>query len=240
MWDEQIPSFASQYRVIRYDARGYGRTESGDVEFSNRDDIAALLDHVGAPSAFVLGSSRGGIIALDFTLEYADRVDALIFAAGGIGGFQAEDDELGKAFGEQAEAAWEAKEWERLAELDVAYWVDGPGQPPGRADPEVRRSVLEWDLANYRPEKAEGKPRPLEPRATDRLAEVRVPTLVLSGDLDDAGTQAACRRLAEEVEGARLEVFPGVAHLMNLEQPERFNRIVMEFLAEVSLSGARP
>ena len=67
MWDEQVPAFAERYQVIRYDTRGFGRTETEEVEFTNRGDAAAVLDHVGASSAYVVGQSRGGMIALDLT-----------------------------------------------------------------------------------------------------------------------------------------------------------------------------
>ena len=233
MWDDQVRAFSDRYRVIRYDTRGFGRTETDAVEFSNRDDLAAVLDRVGAASAYVLGASRGGMIALDFTLESPDRVDALIVAAGGIGGEPAEPTPEQKAFFDEAERAWGAREWERLAGLETSYWVDGPGQAAGRVGPAVRDRVHDWILTNYLAEKEEGKPRPLDPPATGRLSEVGAPTLVLIGNLDDVGTQAACRRLASEVAGARLEVFEGAAHLINLEQPDRFNRVVLDFLAGV-------
>ena len=90
MWDEQVPAFSERYRVIRYDTRGFGRTETEDVEFSNRADALAVLDHVGAASAFVIGQSRGGMIALDLAIEHPERVDALVSVASGIGGYKAE------------------------------------------------------------------------------------------------------------------------------------------------------
>ena len=237
MWDEQVAAFADQYRVIRYDTRGYGRTETEDVPFSNRADLAALLDYLGASSAYLLGASRGGMIALDFTLERPERVDALIVAAGGIGGYETQASAEEKAFGEEAERAWEAREWEHLSDMETAYWVDGPGQSSDRVDPAIRERVHDWILSNYRAEKAEGQPQRLDPPATGRLAEIRVPVMVLIGDLDDASTQESCRRLAAEVPNGRLETFNGVAHMINLEQPERFNRVVLEFLAEVAVAS---
>lgn len=230
MWDPQVPTLAKEHRVVRYDTRGYGRTETEDVLFSNRADLAALLDHLEIPSASVLGISRGGIIALDFTLERPDRVNALIVAAGGISGFQPEVDPGQEEPWEEAERMWEAKEWDRLADFETAYWVDGPGQPATRVDPSVRQRVHGWILSNYRAEKPWGDAQPLDPPAAERLREVKAPTLVLVGDLDDAGTQVACRQLAQGIPGSRLEVFPGVAHMLNLEKPERFNGLVREFL----------
>ena len=88
MWDDQAAGLSDRYRVIRYDTRGYGRTETEAVEFSNRADIAALLDRLGEASAHVVGLSRGGVIALDFAIERPDRVRSLVFAAGGISGYE--------------------------------------------------------------------------------------------------------------------------------------------------------
>ena len=69
MWDEQMPAFAERYRVIRYDTRGFGRSETEDVEFTERGDAAAVLQHLEAGSAYVVGQSRGGNIALDLALD---------------------------------------------------------------------------------------------------------------------------------------------------------------------------
>ena len=82
-WDAQVPVFAEHYRVIRYDTRGWGQSETEQVEFANRADLATVLDQLGERSAYLLGLSRGGSIVLDFALDYAERTDALIFAAGG-------------------------------------------------------------------------------------------------------------------------------------------------------------
>jgi 3-oxoadipate enol-lactonase len=234
MWDDQVPVFAERYRVIRYDRRGYGRTESDDVEFSNRADAAAVLDHAGAASGYVVGQSRGGMIALDFVIERPERVDAFISAASGIGGYQPQrPDDTEPPPWEEMERLWESKEWAPLAELETQVWVDGWGQPRTRVDAEVRRKVHDWILATYQAAKPEGKPQPLDPPAVQRLAEVRVPTLVLTGEVDEAGGVEAGQHLAASVAGARLVEFPSVAHMIQLEQPDRFNELVLEFLAEV-------
>ena len=90
MWDEQVPRFGERHSVIRYDTRGFGRTETDDVEFANRDDAIAVLDHLGVASAAVVGQSRGAMIALDLALDRSDRFDALVSVAGGIGGYEPE------------------------------------------------------------------------------------------------------------------------------------------------------
>ena len=238
MWDGQVPAFAERYRVIRYDTRGFGRTETDDVEFSNLEDARAVLDHFDVPAAFVLGTSRGGIIGLDFLLAYPDRVDAFVSIASGVGGYEAELPEGTPAEPwEEMERLWEAKEWEALAELETQTWVDGWTQPQTRVDPEVRRTVKGWILENYRAEKTEGKPQPASPPAAERLGEVNLPVLVLVGDVDEAGAVAGGRHLAASVTGAKLVEFPGVAHMIHLEEPERVNELVLDFLDGVAAAG---
>ncbi len=231
MWDDQVAALKDAYRVIRYDTRGYGETETHAVEFSNRADIAALLDHLGEPAAHVVGLSRGGQIALDFAIEMPDRVRSLTVVAGGIGGYESPDEVPAETW-EPVEAMWKQKEWDRLTDWETAFWADGPGQSPERV-PEVRRRVHAWVLENYRAEKEEGQPQPLDPPAVGRLGELKAPLLVMLGTLDDPGTVESMRRLAEMVPGARLEEFES-AHMVNLEHPDRFNRVLREFLDEVS------
>src|SRR5687768_16351267 len=120
MWDGQMPAFAQRYRVIRYDTRGFGLTETEDVEFSNRADAAAVLDHVGAEAAHVVGQSRGGMIALDFVLDYPERVRSFVSVASGVGGFVPQLPE-GTATPpwEEMERLWESRDWAPLAELET-------------------------------------------------------------------------------------------------------------------------
>lgn len=233
MWDDQVAALRDSYRVIRYDTRGFGRTETDAVEFSNRADIAALLDRLDAESAHVVGLSRGGSIALDFAIEYPDRVRSLVVAAGGIGGYESPDEADASTFA-QPDAWLEARDWESLSDWETAYWADGPGQPPDRVDPALRAKVHDWILTTYQAEKEEGEPQRLDPPAVGRLGELRAPLLVMLGTLDDPGTSESMRHLAQVVPGARLEVFEASAHMLNLEQPERFNALLLEFFGEAT------
>jgi 3-oxoadipate enol-lactonase len=231
MWDDQVPALAESYKVIRYDTRGFGRTETDEVEFTNCGDAAAVLDHVGAESAYVVGQSRGGVIALDLAVDQPERVDALVSVAGGISGYESElPDGTDMPPWDEMERLWESKDWAALAELETQVWVDGWGQPPTRVDPELRGKVHGWILAAYEAGKAEGKPQPLEPSAAERLGEVRIPTLVLIGDADEPESVATERHLAASVPGAQVVEFPGVAHMIHLEEPERFKQLVLDFL----------
>ena len=110
MWDPQWTGLAAGHRVVRYDTRGFGRTETDDVEFSNRADLVAVMDTAGLASAVLVGSSRGGSIVLDTALEFPGRV------AGGLTsrpGARAGNDKAGPRAG-----------------LDLAVLVAGRGFEP--------------------------------------------------------------------------------------------------------------
>ena len=205
MWDEHVPAFtAAGHRVIRYDTRGFGRTTSEDVPFSNRADLCALLDHFGVERTALAGLSRGGTIALDFALENPDRVSALIIGATSPSGFDFAEPEM-EPLWEEMERLEAADDWDAVVDLGTRLWTDGLGQPEDRVSPDVRRRMRTWDRDNYRGQ-GQGQPQPLQPSATGRLAEVHVPTLVTWGDLDVPGVPPA----GSEVHGDRTRWLPSI------------------------------
>lgn len=233
MWDAQVPVFAERFRVIRYDTRGYGRSRTQDTEYAERQDLLDLLDYLRVPAAHIIGISRGGGIAIDFTLEHPARVTALVVVASGPSGMdwpEDFDDPVGMAAEAAIQAAAEAGDWERAAALESAFWTDGPGQPEGRAPAEVRERVRGWCLDQYTRKDGKTTQKRLEPPAASRLQEIRVPTLVLVGDVDEKATRIMADAAASGIPGAQRVTFRNAAHMIPLEAPEEFNRIVMSFL----------
>ena len=231
MWDAQVPPLSAHHTVIRYDTRGFGKTESEAVEFSNRADLVAALDHAGVERAILVGASRGGIIALDATLEFPGRVAGLVSVAGGVSGYQSPVGSGDDATWDEVERHWKAKEWEWLADFETAFWCDGPGQSSDRVAPEIRSLVHGWILENYRAEKPEPTPQPLDPLAAGRLGELAIPLLVMIGLRDEAATVDAGRFLALTTTAQLLEF--DTAHMINLEQPERFTKALGEFAESI-------
>jgi 3-oxoadipate enol-lactonase len=235
MWDEQMDALTERYRVIRYDTRGYGKTTTEAVSFSNRQDLYDLLKHLGVEKAHVLGISRGSMIATDFALEHPEMVSALVLCAPGVGGFQAENppqEEIAR-FAKMDEL-WEAGKFDELAELEADVWATGFGRSAEEADPRVKERVFQMVRENYRTQTVEPAPQPLDPPAYGRLDEIKVPTLVIIGNHDTAGTRASADVLAERIPGAKKLVIEGTAHMINMEKPEEFTRAVLDFLEGVS------
>jgi pimeloyl-ACP methyl ester carboxylesterase len=137
-------------------------------------------------------------------------------------------DEIRQGWAEE-EAALKAGDMERAVEINLRMWVDGPFRAPDAVDPAVRPRVYEM-LTHNLPREGEGEARDLEPLAAGRLGEISAPTLVVVGDKDAPEIVASSRLLAAEIPGARLEVMFDVAHVPNMERPDEFNRIVLEFL----------
>lgn len=222
MWDAHVPALAKRFRVIRYDLRAHGGTPAPADSFTWWRDLAEVLDAAGVRRAHVVGLSHGGRIALDFALAAPERVDRLVLAGAGIGGFQ--QTELPPGFGPILEAV-RAQDFElaaaRLAETEVFAVPDADS---ARVRTMVRASAPLF-RANPRLE------RPLAPPAISRLAEVRCPTLVIVGGEDLAHNRLCADTLARAIPGARQVVVAGSPHLVNYHDPVAFDRLVIEFLA---------
>jgi pimeloyl-ACP methyl ester carboxylesterase len=238
MWDEQVARFKDRYTVVRFDLRGFGKsTTSRDVPYSNRDDLLHVLDHVGVEQTHLVGNSCGGATAIDFALDNPRRVRSLTLVAAGLGGFEAPDDPRAQALEEPWERLYEAKDYDAIVDLETQEWTDGPGQPTTRVDPEMRRKMIEWNLDNYRAEQENDNNQRLDPPAAERLSEIDVPTLVTWGKFDVSSIDVIAEKLVAGIKGARSKVYPDVAHMVSLERPEEFDRVLDEFLAEVDATA---
>ena len=177
------------------------------------------------------------MIALDFSVEQPERVKSLVWVAGGLRGFETDDDPRLAAIWPEMERLEEQKEWEPLVELETQIWTDGPGQSPDRVDPSLRQQMIEWNLENYRAEQPADQAIQPEVPAVQLLDRLTMPTFFIWGTFDEQPVGVTGRKLAAEVRGARSHVFEGVAHMVNLERPDEFNRLVGDFLDEVDASA---
>jgi len=233
-WDAMIPPLVSAgYRVLRYDVRGFGDSTTEDVEFSNTDDLRAVLDATGTRQVAIAGNSRGAMISLDAILETPDRFVAYVWVGGGISGYEApiEPPAAEQALDEAWEPAEQAGDIEAMADIDRRMWLDGPGQPPTRVPAAIRKAFMVMDRPLVDPKTVFGKPKAAEPPAATRLADLKIPTLIVIGELDSARTRASAAHLAVNAPNARLESWPDVAHLIGMEQPERLAAAIVDFLA---------
>jgi pimeloyl-ACP methyl ester carboxylesterase len=219
MWDGQREAFAERWRVISWDMRGHGETESPDdpAQYSTDHTVAdmrALLLELGIRRAIIGGLSLGGYVSLAFHAAHPEMVRALVICDSGPGYRNPE-----------ARAAWNERAFRRAAELE-----SGGLDVLARSSREMRDAVRHHRSAKWLAHAARGMLAQRDGRVIDTLPGIRVPTLVIVGDQDEPFL-APCRYMAGKIPGARLEVIAGAGHSANLDQPEAFNRALGDFLA---------
>jgi pimeloyl-ACP methyl ester carboxylesterase len=233
-WDVVVaPLVAAGYQVIRYDARGYGRSTTEDVAFSPRADLRAVMDACGVDRAALVGNSRGGALAFDAAIESPERVVAVVGVAAGVGGFDGGETPEEKAIFEAYEAVDEAEPFDAVAltDFETAVWGDGPGQPVGRLRADARALLTEMNLPLNDPANVKGREIKLDPVASERLDELRCPVLAVAGGLDFSEVAATARMLESDAPDARAVIWDDVAHMIGMEQPDRLAAEIVAFLA---------
>ena len=234
-WNNEFAHFANHFRVLRYDMRGYGKSEPVDGEYSHLQDLTALLDHLHLDQPLILmGCSMGGGMAMDLALAQPARVRALIMVDSGPTGLELDVSELA-AF-EEAEEAYNAGDLDLTAEIETQIWFDGLGRTPAQVDPAMRRLAYEMNRNALSHEaKKVGKRLPdAQVPAVGRLNELDMPVLVIVGANDIPYMLAAADYMVEKIPSARKETIADAAHLPNLDQPGEFRRIVTTFLDAVT------
>jgi pimeloyl-ACP methyl ester carboxylesterase len=212
--------------------RGFGQSSVPSGPFSFSDDLAGLLGALGIARAHVLGMSMGGGASIDLTLTHPELVSALVLGGSALGGYN-NPDEGNDPREKEYVAAAQAGDLERLADLAVDVWVVGDGRDAEQVNPTVRQRVRAMTLHNLALGTDESLARELDPPAVGRLSAIRVPTLVIVGDCDVPGIRKIADVLAGDIAGARKVIMHDTAHVPNMEQPEEFNRLVLDFLAGV-------
>ena len=216
MWDDQHRALGDRWRVVSWDMRGHGQTDSpaDPKQYSAAltvADMRALLQHVGAARAIIGGLSLGGYVSLAFALAHPEMTQALVICDSGPGYRNAE-----------ARAQWNQRAQERAANLE-AKGLDALARRSRETQQAVHRSAQ--GLAHA----ARGMLAQEGSQVIDGLAGIRVPTLVIVGDQDQPFV-APSEYMAKKIAGARLAVIPGAGHSSNLDQPETFNRVLRDFL----------
>ena len=230
MWDDQLQEFSKQYKVIRYDMRGYGKSNNPkeDEPYSNHEDLKALLDYLKIPNANILGLSLGGSNAINFTLEYPEYVKSLILADPHINGYNYSKDFL----------VWITSLFkiarEKSLEASLDAFLDGALFKSAMEKSSVADKMRDlvstysgWKLLHNDPVSE------TDPPAYDRLSEITCPVLVLVGGLDIVDYRSIADKISSIVPNARKSVIKDVGHMSNIEDSETFNKHVFEFLSSV-------
>lgn len=232
MWASQMPALTQRFRVIRYEHRGHGGTGAPGGPWTIEDlgsDLLAVMDEAGVERASVVGLSLGGTVAMWVGMNHPERVDRLVIAC--------------------SRASWPPKEmWaERIEKVRAGRPSDLLGTLLGRwftpgftqAHPEAA-FLVESMLDTVSADGYAGCCGALsEVDLSPGLGAITAPALVLAGSGDPGVPIAAAASLAESIPGSSLQVISPGAHLLNVEQPDRFNAAVIDHLAGDAVERGR-
>lgn len=235
-WNNEFAHFSQNYRVLRYDLRGYGKSEPVDDEFSHLQDFIALLEYLKLDDPLIImGCSMGGSLAMDFALLYPSRVKAIMMVGSGPSGLEL-DIPTPPKFAE-AEDAYNAGNMDLVAELETQIWFDGTGRSPDQVDPTMRQLAYDMNrLALSHEEKGLGKRLPdSESPAAPRLSELTATALIIIGEHDTQYILAAADYMIDNLPSVQKAIIEDAAHLPNMDHPHQFQQIVSSFLAKLNL-----
>jgi pimeloyl-ACP methyl ester carboxylesterase len=243
-YEGQLRHFGRRYRAIAFNARGYPPSDVPEAVTSYSqaraaDDILAVLDHLGLDKAHIVGLSMGGFATLHFGLRHHDRALSLCICGCGYG---AERDQR-ETFRAEADATAAILRRDGMAAFAERY-AQGPSRvqyenkdPRGHA--EFKRMLAEHSAeGSANTQAGVQKERPSLYDLTDAMARITVPTLVVTGDEDWPCLMPGIL-MKRSIPSAGLAVLPNTGHALNIEEPEAFNHLVGDFLAQVS-SGRWP
>jgi pimeloyl-ACP methyl ester carboxylesterase len=244
-WLLQVPAFAERYRTIVFDNRGVGRSDKPTTAYTIHemaDDAVGLLDQLGIARAHVLGVSMGGMIAQELVLRHPTRVRGLVLAATFPEPDAATEEQRTVLFTQMGGTITET------GEMRIDVTAMNPLMFFQHLLPLVfNPSFIQTELPKlmqlfsgalqygFSFEAILGQLQAvMAHKATDRLAGIAAPTLVLTGDADRLISPANSQVLARTIPGAKLVTIAGGSHAFNIETPDLFNRAVLDFLATLA------
>lgn len=226
-WDDQIDALSGEYRVIRYDARGYGRSPLGAAPYAHHTDLAAVLRALNVDRPHLVALSNGASIAVDFAIYSPDSVRSLAIGCAPMRGH-----DLGPEFMEGMRAVILSGAAGRKDECRAAIWRFAPlrvaATIPAARERIDRMMVEDHAFAYARPDAP--KRGFIEPPTSSRFAEITAPTLVIVGDGEMPTLADQGALMAQSIPGARLQLIRGAGHIVNIEQPAAYTQVVQEWL----------
>lgn len=237
MWDPQWEAL-TDFDLTRVDLRGFGQSTRPPVggAFSHADDVVSVMNEIGLDRPHVVGASFGAGVAVEVALTEPQRVASLVLAPPGGALLSELTDDL-RAFFAAERQALEGGDLSAATDANIDAWVIGSGRSRDEVDPQLVEKVRHMQLDAFAAASALGdvEADECDPPALQRLQDVAVPALIISGTHDMDTTAAAARDLCARLPTSECEVWPETAHLPSLERPREFTRRLIEWLS--SLDG---
>ena len=236
MWSEQMIGVAVQGKAIAYDRRGFGKTRYVPEDYSSVADLIAVLDALAdGRKALLVGCSQGGRVALDAALEHPTRVSGLVLIAPNVTGAYESDKspEISNLLAEQAKAIKNG-DIDTVNAIKARLWLDGPLESEGRVSGKPRDLLLDMNsiVLRAQPTGNDLDVAQISP-AFDRLAEIKVPALMIWGELDFPHIKERCQVVANRMSNCATLEIADSAHLPSLDKPNEVTAAIVKFARRV-------
>jgi pimeloyl-ACP methyl ester carboxylesterase len=225
MWDPQFAELAKHYKVIRYDLRGYGKTDKPieGLRYSHAEDLHKLMWFLGIPKAHLVGLSMGAFVAVDFLALYPKEVLSVTVAAGGIRDFFGPIDPNAAEFIKKQGIEAYKKQW-----LEKVLGMCGPKK--NEIQPKLQQMINDWSAWQVlHTELFQQINPPVAVQLKNKQPDV--PVLILIGKNDSEMSIQSEENLAKILPKAGKKYLSATGHFSNMESPEEFNKALTDFLA---------
>jgi len=230
IWDDQFEPLSHSYRVLRYDVRGFGKSSMPEegVPYSHHDDLKALMNHLRMPKAHICGFSMGSSIAVDFVLANPGMGRSLIAVGPWVSGHDSPSvreaysllDEIRDILEKEgAKAAMD--HW---CKSTFAGALDTEGVERTR---QIGIDYSFWHLTHVDPAVY------VSPRAVQQLEKITQPTLVVTSEFDLKACKEFADLMEQKIPDSRKVEFKEAGHVMHIDKPDEFNRLVLDFIASL-------
>jgi pimeloyl-ACP methyl ester carboxylesterase len=232
IWEYQIQTLSKYFKTIRYDLRGYGKSETPAESFSNEVDLKTLLEGLGADKVILVGSSSGGGVAADFTLKYPDAVKSLILVSPSITGcrypFRLTLEAM-KCISSLRSRGFDYAIENFISNPFWQYLIPSDDNPSAKALVlqvlKTQKNFYSWNFKlSLR----------LKPYAVKRLGDIHVPTLIIMSDKDKPFNLAIGDYVHKNIKNSSKIIFSDCGHLPFVEKPEEFNMRVLDFIKTIN------
>lgn len=234
-WDLQFADLSKKYKVLRYEVRGYGRSALPDsIEvYRDSDDLDALMDFLKIKKAHICGLSLGSVIAIDFALAYPGKCRSLIPIGPRVAGDGTDEyknknaDSVRTIIAKVTEIAKTKGAKEATDYLWTGDHAMGKTVVTTRTRQALLRMGYQYSWWRYL---HSSKREQVFPMAIKKLNEIRIPTLIVTAEYDLDLCKDVAAIMAKEIPGAKLVSIKKAGHIMNMDQPEEFNKIISKFI----------
>jgi pimeloyl-ACP methyl ester carboxylesterase len=223
-FDDMWPILCKDFRVVRYDRRGYGKSPPAKAPYSPQEDLAAVMAAAKMDHASLAGFSFGGGLAVSYAILHPERVDRLILSGAPLNGLKPTKyftSRIMHIMLPMVIGNFNAV----IVNASKETWIMAPGHDAAREKITALLKASPQDLGHQRKDPIKGWPSDLP-----RMPDLKVPTLIMTGDHDIADNQAASGAAEVLIPGSRRIVIDDAGHLMQLEHPKEIAELIADFV----------